>query len=78
MHCIRVDGNDLLACYDATKHARALAFSERKPVLIEAMTYRLHSITYTLCRYKLPLMTPFGINLEEGITPHLTIPHATG
>ncbi len=48
MHCIRVDGNDLLACYDATKQARALAFSEKKPVLIEAMTYRLHSIIYTM------------------------------
>jgi TPP-dependent pyruvate/acetoin dehydrogenase alpha subunit len=47
MHTIRVDGNDLMAVYDATKQARALALAESKPVLIEAMTYRCHSfITY--------------------------------
>lgn len=37
----RVDGNDLLAVYDATRRARALAASERTPILIEAVTYRL-------------------------------------
>lgn len=34
---MRIDGNDLFAVYDAVKRARAL----KKPVLIEAMTYRL-------------------------------------
>lgn len=38
---IRVDGNDPLAVYAATKRARELALEERCPVLIEAMTYRL-------------------------------------
>jgi 2-oxoisovalerate dehydrogenase E1 component alpha subunit len=38
---IRVDGNDVLAVYQATKLARALALEENCPVLIEAMTYRL-------------------------------------
>lgn len=38
---IRVDGNDVLAVYAATKKARELALSENCPVLIEAMTYRL-------------------------------------
>ena len=38
---IRVDGNDPLAVYAATKEARALAVAEKCPVLIEAMTYRL-------------------------------------
>jgi 2-oxoisovalerate dehydrogenase E1 component alpha subunit len=38
---IRVDGNDALAIYAATKEARAIAIEEKCPVLIEAMTYRL-------------------------------------
>uniref|UniRef100_A0A914DIP9 2-oxoisovalerate dehydrogenase subunit alpha n=1 Tax=Acrobeloides nanus TaxID=290746 RepID=A0A914DIP9_9BILA len=40
LHTIRVDGNDLFAVYNATQEARKLAV-ENKPVLIEAMTYRL-------------------------------------
>jgi 2-oxoisovalerate dehydrogenase E1 component alpha subunit len=38
---IRVDGNDLLAVLKATQIARAYAVKESKPVLIEAMSYRL-------------------------------------
>ncbi|XP_039249417.2 2-oxoisovalerate dehydrogenase subunit alpha, mitochondrial-like [Styela clava] len=38
---IRVDGNDLLAVYNATKRARKIAVEESRPVLIEAMTYRV-------------------------------------
>jgi len=38
---IRVDGNDLLAVYQATQEARALAIAGQCPVLIEAMSYRL-------------------------------------
>ncbi|MEP4889593.1 MAG: thiamine pyrophosphate-dependent dehydrogenase E1 component subunit alpha [Aliiglaciecola sp.] len=38
---IRVDGNDVLAVYAATKQAREIALKENCPVLIEAMTYRL-------------------------------------
>ncbi|MDR5865884.1 thiamine pyrophosphate-dependent dehydrogenase E1 component subunit alpha [Halomonas koreensis] len=41
MHVIRVDGNDILAVYRATQEARRLAVEHNKPVLIEAMTYRL-------------------------------------
>lgn len=41
MHVIRVDGNDLLAVYRATQDARRIAVEQDKPVLIEAMTYRL-------------------------------------
>jgi 2-oxoisovalerate dehydrogenase E1 component alpha subunit len=37
----RVDGNDLLAVYGATRRARALASSGGGPTLIEAVTYRL-------------------------------------
>lgn len=38
---IRVDGNDLFAVYNATRAARQIAIKESRPVLIEAMTYRL-------------------------------------
>ena len=37
----RVDGNDLFAVYNMTKAAREIAVKESRPVLIEAMTYRL-------------------------------------
>jgi len=36
-----VDGNDTLAVYNATKAAREIAVKENRPVLIEAMTYRI-------------------------------------
>lgn len=38
---IRVDGNDVLAMYYATKAAREYSVKEGKPILIEAMTYRI-------------------------------------
>jgi len=38
---IRVDGNDLLAVLLATQTAREFALKHNKPVLIEAMSYRL-------------------------------------
>ncbi|XP_003740591.1 2-oxoisovalerate dehydrogenase subunit alpha, mitochondrial [Galendromus occidentalis] len=38
---IRCDGNDTLAVYNATKRAREYCLKENKPVLVEAMTYRL-------------------------------------
>ncbi|KAJ1961696.1 hypothetical protein GGI12_003104 [Dipsacomyces acuminosporus] len=38
---IRVDGNDVWAIYTATKEARKIAVEQNKPVLIEAMTYRV-------------------------------------
>ena len=47
----RVDGNDVLAVYNATKKARELAVSENRPVLIEAMTYRSDSETDNTYHY---------------------------
>jgi len=41
MSTIRVDGNDVLAVFNAVKAAREMAITENKPVLIEAMTYRI-------------------------------------
>ncbi|KAI5807952.1 thiamine diphosphate-binding protein [Peziza echinospora] len=38
---IRVDGNDIWAVYEVTKRAREIAFTQQKPVLIEAMSYRV-------------------------------------
>ncbi|MFB9868038.1 thiamine pyrophosphate-dependent dehydrogenase E1 component subunit alpha [Vreelandella sulfidaeris] len=41
MHVIRVDGNDILAVFEATRQARKIAVERNQPVLIEAMSYRL-------------------------------------
>lgn len=41
MHVIRVDGNDVLAVFEATRQARKIAVERNQPVLIEAMSYRL-------------------------------------
>ena len=41
MPTIRVDGNDILAIYNATRAARQLCLEQQRPVLIEAMTYRV-------------------------------------
>jgi 2-oxoisovalerate dehydrogenase E1 component alpha subunit len=38
---IRVDGNDVLAVYNAVSAARKYCLEESRPVLIEAMTYRI-------------------------------------
>lgn len=37
----RIDGNDLMAVYEATKQARQQILKDQKPILIEAMTYRV-------------------------------------
>lgn len=38
---LRVDGNDVLAVYNSVQAARKLTLSSNRPVLIEAMTYRV-------------------------------------
>lgn len=38
---IRVDGNDVFAVYNAVKAARHITTTENRPILIEAMTYRI-------------------------------------
>eukprot|EP01035_Chromulina_nebulosa_P017147 gene17147-22661_t len=54
MHCIRVDGNDILAVYTATEQARKIALERNCPVLIEAMTYRRghHSTSDDSTKYR--------------------------
>ena len=51
METVRVDGNDILAVYNATKYARKLAVEQQRPVLIEAMTYRYVQITHHLISF---------------------------
>merc|ERR1719454_2023559 len=38
---LRVDGNDIVAVYNATKEARRRCVEEKTPVLLELMTYRV-------------------------------------
>jgi 2-oxoisovalerate dehydrogenase E1 component alpha subunit len=51
---IRVDGNDALAVYSAVHAAREMAVSEGRPILIEALTYRVghHSTSDDSTKYR--------------------------
>ncbi len=52
---VKVDSNDVLACYAVTKHALHAAREGRGPTLIEAFTYRMgaHTTTDDPTRYRL-------------------------
>ena len=54
MPTIRVDGNDLFAIYNACEQARELIIKEKRPALIEAVTYRVgdHSTSDDATRYR--------------------------
>ena len=41
MKTIRVDGNDVIAVYNAVAAARKMIIEEKRPCLIEAITYRI-------------------------------------
>ncbi|XP_039052980.1 2-oxoisovalerate dehydrogenase subunit alpha 1, mitochondrial-like isoform X1 [Hibiscus syriacus] len=51
---IRVDGNDALAVYTAVSAAREMAVNEQRPILIEALTYRVghHSTSDDSTKYR--------------------------
>ncbi|KAF3942598.1 hypothetical protein CMV_030759, partial [Castanea mollissima] len=51
---IRVDGNDTLAIYTAVHAAREMAINENRPILIEALTYRVghHSTSDDSTKYR--------------------------
>ncbi|CAA0831679.1 2-oxoisovalerate dehydrogenase subunit alpha 1-mitochondrial [Striga hermonthica] len=51
---IRVDGNDTLAVYSAIRVAREMTIREHKPVLVEALTYRVghHSTSDDSTKYR--------------------------
>jgi pyruvate dehydrogenase E1 component alpha subunit len=52
---VRVDGNDVLACYAVTQQALRAAHEGQGPTLIEAFTYRMgaHTTTDDPTRYRL-------------------------
>lgn len=51
INTLRVDGNDVFAVYNATKLARDFALNNKKPVIIEALTYRFTSCLIPYCYY---------------------------
>ena len=54
MPTLRVDGNDIFAIYAATKQAREMIIRDKRPVLIEAMSYRIgdHSTSDNSSAYR--------------------------
>ena len=64
---IRVDGNDIMAMYHATQFARKHAIDEQRPVLVEAMTYRIghHSTSDDSKTYR----TAQEINAYQEVSP---------
>ncbi|BAT16168.1 Os12g0183100 [Oryza sativa Japonica Group] len=54
MRSIRVDGNDALAVYSAVHTAREMAIKEGRPILVEALTYRVghHSTSDDSTKYR--------------------------
>ena len=54
MPTIRVDGNDIFAIYQATEQARKMIIADKRPVLIEAISYRIgdHSTSDFSQRYR--------------------------
>ena len=54
MPSIRIDGNDLFAVYNAVKTAREMIIKEKRPAIIEAITYRVgnHSTSDFAERYR--------------------------
>src|SRR5687767_14291051 len=54
MPSIRVDGNDIFAIYAACAKAREIIIKEKRPALIEAITYRVgdHSTSDFSQRYR--------------------------
>lgn len=67
---IRVDGNDILAVYVATAAARRICLEESRPVLIEAMTYRIghHSTSDDSTAYRSADEVRYWHNKDHPIT----------
>jgi len=61
---LRVDGNDLLACYIATKKAKEIVLETKGPVLLELMTYRVgaHSTSDNPLFYRQSTDTDYWID----------------
>lgn len=54
MHTQRVDGNDIFAVYNAVKKAREIIIKEKRPALVESISYRVgdHSTSDFSQRYR--------------------------
>lgn len=66
MMAIRVDGNDVFAVYNVTKAARDIAVNQQRPVLIEAMTYRLDREEYCSLEKKLYFDLLHAVKFQYG------------
>ena len=66
MMAIRVDGNDVFAVYNVTKAARDIAVNQQRPVLIEAMTYRLDREVYCSLEKKLYFDVLHAVKFQYG------------
>ncbi|XP_076926628.1 2-oxoisovalerate dehydrogenase subunit alpha 2, mitochondrial-like [Bidens hawaiensis] len=67
---IRVDGNDALAIYNVVCSAREMAIREQRPILIEAMTYRVshHSTSDDSTKYRCKDVTEHWKTVHSPIT----------
>lgn len=66
---IRVDGTDIFAVHNATKQARAFALTNNKPVIVEAMAYRVghHSTSDDSTAYRSAEEIDVWQNMEHPI-----------
>ncbi|KAI7742214.1 hypothetical protein M8C21_017770, partial [Ambrosia artemisiifolia] len=67
---IRVDGNDALAVYNVVRSAREMAVNEQRPILIEAMTYRVshHSTSDDSTKYRSKDVIEYWKTMHSPIT----------
>lgn len=70
MAAIRVDGTDVLAVHNATKAAREYCLKENKPIILEAMQYRLghHSTSDDSTAYRPAVELEVWNTIEHPIT----------
>eukprot|EP00795_Rhopilema_esculentum_P003045 gene3045-1323_t len=70
MPAVRIDGNDFFAVYNATKRAREIAVNENRPVIIEAMTYRVghHSTSDDSSAYRSNTEVEYWQNVDSPIS----------
>mmetsp|Transcript_126980 Transcript_126980/g.270733 ORF Transcript_126980/g.270733 Transcript_126980/m.270733 type:complete len:796 (-) Transcript_126980:233-2620(-) len=68
---VRVDGNDIVAIYIATKEARRLCVEQKTPVLLELMTYRVgdHTTSDDSSAYRKETKEEVALLKEKGPIP---------
>lgn len=77
---LRVDGNDVLACFQAMKDAAAYARSGGGPMFIEALTYRVsaHSTSDDPSRYRDETVTAVWKNERDPLSRYRFFLRSTG